>query len=107
MGMLLGLRMMVTNELSCYTINSDVCDGCHVCFVAHENAAGENGHRLDGTIIYIMNVFKSVIKNCSMWCLYHHNHGHVYARVVNDNNSTGNNQQTVQAMADSEAGISA
>jgi hypothetical protein len=40
-GMLLRLQMMVPNELSCYTINSDGSDGWRVCFVAREYTAGE------------------------------------------------------------------
>ena len=44
-GMLPRLRMMVPNELLCYTINSDGSDGCRVCFVAREHAAGENGRQ--------------------------------------------------------------
>ena len=85
-GMLLRLRMMVRNELSCYTINSDGSDGCRVCFVAYEYAVGENGCRLDGTTICITDVFKSDNKNRLIPRLYHHNCGYGYATVVNDNN---------------------
>ena len=63
MDMLLRLRMMVTNELSCYIINSDGSNGCHVCFVACEYAARENGRQLDGTTICITNVYKSDDEN--------------------------------------------
>ena len=42
--------MMVPNKLACYIVNSNGSDGCHVCFVAREYAAGENACRLDGGI---------------------------------------------------------
>ena len=85
-GMLLGLRMIVTNKLSCYTINSNGSNGCHVCFVAREYAVRENGHRLDGTTIHITDVFKSDDENRSIQHLYHHDQGYMHARVVNGNN---------------------
>ena len=83
-GMLLRLRMMVPNELSCYTINSDGSDGCRICFVAHESAAGENGRRLDGCTVHITDVFTCDDANRLMCRLYHHNHGYGYARVVDN-----------------------
>ncbi len=57
--MLLHLRMMVQNELSCYIINEDGSDGCHVCFVVREYAARESGHQLDGCTVHITGVFQS------------------------------------------------
>ena len=51
-------------------------------FVACEYAAGENGHRLDGHTVFILEVFQCDDANRSMWRLFHHNHGYVYARVV-------------------------
>ena len=83
-GMLLRLQMMVPNELSCYTINSDGSNGCRVCFVAHEYAAGENGRRLDGHTVRITDVFICDDANHSMHRLYHHNCGYGYARVVDN-----------------------
>ena len=65
-GMLIQLRMMVTNELSSYTINSDGSDGCNVCFVLDEYVSRENGCRLDGATIHIIDAFKSDIENHSM-----------------------------------------
>ncbi len=81
-GMLLHLRMMVPHELSCYTINDDGSDGCLVCFVARAYAAGENGRRLDGRTVRIIQVFKCDDANRSMRRLYHHNRGYAYARLV-------------------------
>ena len=81
-GMLLRLQMMVPNELSCYTVNSDGSYGCCVCFVAREYAAGDNGHRLDGRTIQITDVCTCNDANCSMRRLYHHNVDYGYARVV-------------------------
>jgi len=60
MGMLLQLRMMVTKELSYYTINRDGSNGCRVCFVACEYATRENGCRLDRTSIYITDFSKAM-----------------------------------------------
>ena len=80
-GMLLHLRMMVPNELSCYTINSDGSDGCHVCFVAREYTARENGHQLDGRTVHITDVFTCDDANRLIHRHYHHNHGYGYARV--------------------------
>ena len=77
--MLLCLRMMVPNKLSCYTISSDGSDGCRVCSVAREYAAGENGRRLDGCTVRITDVFTCNDANRSMHHLYHHNRGYGYA----------------------------
>ena len=85
-GMLLHLWMMLPNELSRYTINSDGSDGCRVCFVAHEYTARENGCRLDGRTVCITDVFTCDDANHSMHGLYHHNHGYGYARVVDNYN---------------------
>ena len=75
-GMLLRLRMLVPNELSCFAINSDGSDGCRVCFLAHEYGARENGHRLDGGTVRITDVFTCNDANSSMHRLYHHNRGY-------------------------------
>ena len=42
-GMLLRVRMIVDNELACFSLNPDGSDGCRVAFAAREYAAGENG----------------------------------------------------------------
>ena len=83
-GMLLRLRMMVPNELSCYTINSNGSDGCRVCFVACEYATGENGRWLDESTIRITDVFTCDDANRLMHHLYHHNRGYGYAQVVDN-----------------------
>jgi hypothetical protein len=49
-GMELRLRMKVADELACYVIKPNGTDGCRVAFAAKENAAGENGLRLNGAI---------------------------------------------------------
>ena len=71
--------MMMPNELSCYTINSDGSDRCRLCFVVREYAAGENGRRLDGRTVRITDVFTCDDANRSMRRLYHHNRGYGYA----------------------------
>jgi len=78
-GVLLRLRIMVPNELSHYTINSNGFDGCHVCFVVREYAAWENGRRLDGCTVCITDVFTCDDANGSVHHLDHHNHGYGYA----------------------------
>ena len=72
-GLCLRQRMMVQNELACYSINIDSLDGCRICFTAREYAAGENGHLLDGAVVTITKVFTSDHENHTMQCLYHHN----------------------------------
>jgi hypothetical protein len=64
-------------------MNSDNIDGCRVYFPVQEYAARENGHRLDGMIIYITEGFEPDDPNQALWHLYYHIHGDVYARVVN------------------------
>ena len=76
--MLLRLQVMVPNELSCYIINRDGSDGCCVCFVSREYAAGENGCLLDGHTVHITDVFKCDDANRSMRRLYHPNRGYGY-----------------------------
>lgn len=66
MDMLLQLRMMVKNELTCYTINQDGSIKGNVCFVVSKYSARENRSRLDRTTIPITVVFKSNNKNCLM-----------------------------------------
>ena len=56
-GMELRLRMKVPNELACYTIRRDGTDGCRVSFAAKEYAEGEKGAKLDGVIVWIVDVF--------------------------------------------------
>ena len=55
-GMHLRLRMTAPHELACYTINGDGTDGCHVCFVAREFAAGGNAARLNSTVVRVVDV---------------------------------------------------
>ena len=84
-----GIRLrigmtMVLNELVCYIVNSDESDGCRVCIVAREYAAGENACRLDECIIKIVQTYQSDDENHSMRRLFHHNHGYSYAVVENN-----------------------
>ena len=81
-GMVLRLHMFVSNELACYTIPDDGADGCHVCFTSCEFTAGENGHRLDGAIVLITQMFTPEFENRLMRRLYHHNHGYTYATIL-------------------------
>jgi hypothetical protein len=74
--------MMVQQEPVCCTINRDGSDGCRIGFLAREYAARENGRRLDGVIVQITEVFTPDHDNHYMQCLYHHNHGYVYAIVL-------------------------
>ena len=58
-GMVLRLRMFVSNELACYTIRNDGSDGCHICFTTREFAEGDNGCGLDEVIVLITQMFSS------------------------------------------------
>jgi hypothetical protein len=80
--MQLRLRMTAPHELACYTINEDGTDIFHVCFVAREVSAAGNATRLDGAIVCIGTVFTSDHENRSVSCLFHHNCGYAYARIV-------------------------
>jgi hypothetical protein len=82
-GIVLRLRLVVRDQLACYTIRNDGTDGCRVCFAAREYAAGENGQRLDGAIVRITDVFTPESENSSVRRLYHHNRGYAYAVVLN------------------------
>ena len=81
-GMVFRLHMLVSDELTCYTIRDDCADGCRVCFTSQEFAAGENGHRFDGAIVLITQKFTPESENRSMRRLYHHNRGYAYATIL-------------------------
>jgi hypothetical protein len=81
-GMVLWLLMFVINELACYTIRDEGSDGCRVCFTSREFAARENGHRLDGAIVHIAQMFTPESENRSMRRLYYHNRGYAYATIL-------------------------
>ena len=83
-GMCLLLRMTAPHELVCYTINGDGADGCRVCFVAREVAAGGNAARLNGVVVCVVDVFTSDHESRAIWQLFHHNHGYAYGRIVMD-----------------------
>jgi len=81
-GLYLHLRSFVQNELAGYIINDEGSEGCCICFAAREYAAGENNHRLDGTIVKIVEVFMMDHPNSTMRSLFHHNCGYTYATVL-------------------------
>ena len=83
-GMHLRLLMTAPHELACYTINGDGTDGCRVCFVAREAAAGGNAARLNGAAVCVVDVFTSDHENRAMRRLFHHNRGYAYGRIVMD-----------------------
>jgi len=56
-GMELRLRMKAADELACYLTKPHGTDRCRVSFAAEEYAAGENGLRLDGAIVRIVDMF--------------------------------------------------
>ena len=80
----LRLRMTAPHELACYTINGDGTDGCRVCFVAREVAAGGNAARLNGVVVCVVDVFTSDHENRAIRRLFHHNCGYAYGRIVMD-----------------------
>ena len=81
-GMLLRVRMIVDNELACFSLNPDGSDGCHVAFAAREYAAGENGQRLDGALVRLVAVYSPEHENRTARRLYHHNRGYAVGEVV-------------------------
>ncbi len=81
-GMCLRMLMTAPHELACYTINGDGMDGCRVCFVAREAAAGGNAARLNSAVVCVVDVFTSDYENRAIRRLFHHNHGYAYGRIV-------------------------
>ena len=81
-GMDLRLRMKVADELACYVMKPDGTDGCRVAFAAKEYAAGDNGMRLDGAIVRIVDIFLPDNPNRMVRRLYHHNHGYALGEIV-------------------------
>ena len=81
-GLCLHLHSFVQNELAGYIINDKGSEGCCVCFAAREYMAGENGHRLDGAIVKIVEVFTADHPNSTMHRLFHHKRGYAYATVL-------------------------
>ena len=81
-GTVLGLCMFVSDELACYTICDDGSDRSRICFTSREFPAGENGHRLDGAIVRIAQMFTPKSENRSMRHLYYHNCCYAYATIL-------------------------
>jgi hypothetical protein len=76
------LRMKVADEFACYVIKPDGTDGCHVAFATKEYAAGENGLRMNGAIVWMDEVFLHNSPNRTVRCLYHHNCGYAVGEIV-------------------------
>ena len=84
-GMLLQLRMMVTNELSCYTINSNCANGVVFVLLCMNTPPWRMGIGwMEPPSALLMCSIDD--KNHMMQCLYHNTGDYVYARVVNYNN---------------------
>jgi hypothetical protein len=79
-----GVGMKVADELAAFVMKSDGTDGCRVAFAAKEYAAGENGLRLDGAIVRIVDVFLPNNPNRTARRLYHHNRGYAIGEIVNN-----------------------
>ena len=84
-GRLVRLRLVEKTNLAGYAVGEDGTDGCRVCFAAREYASGENGHRLDGSLVRITAVFLPDSENSSMRALFHRNRGYAYAEIVDTN----------------------
>jgi hypothetical protein len=80
--MFLNVHMMVRNELACYVVNPDGLDGCRVGFASREYAAGPNGKRFAGVLVWLVAVYIPNHENRTACRLYHHNHGYAVAEVV-------------------------
>jgi len=83
-GRLVHLHLAEKTNLAVYEVRYDGTDGCHICFTAWEYAIGENAHRLDGSLLTIIDVFLPDSPNRSMRALYHRNCGYVYAETIDD-----------------------
>jgi hypothetical protein len=81
-GMELRLRMKVVDEMACYTIKPDGTDGCRVSFLAKEYTAVDRGVRLNGAIVWNVNVLLPNNPNMMARRLYHHNCGNVFCEIV-------------------------
>ncbi len=57
-------------------------DGCRVCFMAREYAAGDNDLRLVGAVVKITEVFTAEHANRTMRRLFFHNCSYANAVVV-------------------------
>ena len=90
-GMELRLRMKIADELACYVIKPDGTDGCCVAFAAMEYAAGENGLRLNGSIVRMVEVFLPDNLNRTVRLLYHHNRGYAVGEIVSFSNENNTN----------------
>ena len=80
--MLLHVRMIVENELACFSLNPNGSDGSRVALAAREYTAGENGRRFDGALVHLIAVYSSKHENRTTRCLYHHNCGYAVGEVI-------------------------
>ena len=85
MGRLVWLRLVERTNLTDYGVGEDGSDGFQVCFAEQEYVSGENGRRLDGSLVRITDVFLPDSGNQSMSALFHRNHGYAYAEIVETN----------------------
>ena len=76
---------MEKTNLAGYEVSEDGTNGCCVCLAAQEYASGENGCRLDGSLVRITAVFLPDSENRSMRALFHYNHYYIYAEIVDPN----------------------
>ena len=83
-GRLMRLCLIERIHLTGYEVYEDGTDGCRVCFTAREYAIGSMASRLDGCLLWIMEVFLPDSGNSSVRALYHRNRGYAYAETVNE-----------------------
>ena len=76
------MRMMAPEELACYVMGADGKYGYCIAFLAKECAACERGLRLNGAIVWILEVFLPDNENRSARHLYHHNHGYAVGEII-------------------------
>ena len=86
-----NLHEQLEDELAAFVMKSDGTDGCRVAFAAKEYAAGENGLRLDGAIVRIVDVFLPNNPNRMARCLYHHNYSYAVGKIVSFPGPNNNN----------------
>jgi hypothetical protein len=70
------------DELAACAMKPNGSNGCRVAFAAKEYAAGDNGSRLNGAVVRLVDVFLPDNKNRTARCLYNHNRGYAVVEIV-------------------------
>jgi hypothetical protein len=83
LGILLHWCMVRKDELAAYAMKSDGSNGCHIAFVEREYAASDNGSRLNGTAVHLVDIFLPDDENTTANHLYHQTKVMLWQRLSN------------------------